>query len=44
VVASHVGELMTVQEMAGFQLCVARMDEELLAYWNAPCFTPYFKK
>lgn len=44
IVASHVGELMTVQEMAGFQMCVARMNEELLEYWNAPCATPYFKK
>lgn len=44
VVASHVGELMTVQEMSGFQLCIAPMSEELLAYWNAPCCTPYFKK
>ncbi|MBQ9762868.1 MAG: dihydroxyacetone kinase subunit DhaK [Phascolarctobacterium sp.] len=44
VVASHVGELMTVQEMAGFEICLARMNEELLVYWNAPCYTPYFKK
>lgn len=44
VAASHVGELMTVQETAGFQVCVARMSEELLEYWNAPCNTPYFKK
>lgn len=44
VVASHVGELMTVQEMAGFEICLARMNEELLDYWNATCYTPYFKK
>ena len=44
IVASHVGELMTVQEMAGFEICIARMNEELLKYWNAPCYTPYFKK
>lgn len=44
IVASHVGELMTVQEMAGFEICVARMNEELVEYWNAPCRTPYFKK
>ena len=44
IVASHVGELMTVQEMAGFEICIARMNEELVEYWNAPCYTPYFKK
>lgn len=41
VVASHVGELLTVQEAAGFQLFMARMDNELLKYWHAPCDTPY---
>lgn len=44
VVANYVGELLTVQEQAGFQMCMARMDDELLEYWNAPCDTPYFKK
>jgi dihydroxyacetone kinase-like protein len=36
-----VGEFLTVQEMAGFQMCIARMDKELLALWDAPCDTPY---
>ena len=44
IVANHVGELMTVQEMAGFEICIARMNEELVEYWNAPCRTPYFKR
>ncbi len=44
IVANHVGELMTVQEMGGFEICIARMNEELVEYWNAPCRTPYFKK
>lgn len=44
VVANYVGELLTVQEQAGFQMFMARMDDELLGYWNAPCNTPYFKK
>ncbi|MBR6511841.1 MAG: dihydroxyacetone kinase subunit DhaK, partial [Phascolarctobacterium sp.] len=44
IVAKHVGELMTVQEMAGFEICIARMNEELVEYWNAPCRTPYFKR
>jgi len=34
------GEYLTVQEMGGFQMCVARMDEELLTYWDAPCDSP----
>ncbi|MEF9970874.1 MAG: dihydroxyacetone kinase subunit DhaK [Oscillospiraceae bacterium] len=42
--ANYVGELLTVQEQAGFQMFMARMDDELLHYWNAPCTTPYMKK
>jgi len=38
--ASFCGEWLTVQEMAGFQMCVAKMDDELLRYWQAPCQTP----
>ena len=30
VVASAVGEILTVQETAGFQMFIARMDDELL--------------
>ena len=44
IVANHVGELLTVQEQAGFQMFMARMDDELLHYWNAPCNTRYMKK
>ena len=44
VVANAVGELLTVQEQAGFQMMVERMDDELVHYWNQPCNTPYFKK
>ena len=44
IVANYVGELLTVQEQAGFQMFMARMDDELLHYWNQPCDTPYFKK
>lgn len=43
-VANHVGELLTVQEQAGFQMFMARMDDELVHYWNAPCNTPALKK
>ncbi len=42
VVASAVNEILTVQEAAGFQMFIARMDDELLKYWQAPCRTPYF--
>ena len=40
IAASHCGEWLTVQEMAGFQMFVAKMDDELLAYYQAPCHTP----
>lgn len=44
IVANVVGEVLTVQEQAGFQLMIARMDDEMLHLWNQPCNTPYFKK
>lgn len=37
-----VGEFITAQEQAGFQLCIARMDDELIRLWDAPCDAPYF--
>jgi len=40
IAASRVGEVLTVQEMAGFQMCVAKMDDELMELWRAPCNTP----
>jgi dihydroxyacetone kinase-like protein len=39
--AVRIGEYLTVQEMAGFQMFVAKMDDELIRLWNAPCDTPY---
>jgi len=44
ITANYIGELLTVQEQAGFQMFIARMDDDLLRLWNAPCNTPYFKK
>lgn len=41
IAASKVGELLTVQEMAGFQMFVAKMDDELLRLWSTPADTPY---
>jgi dihydroxyacetone kinase-like protein len=40
IAAAHCGEWLTVQEMAGFQMFVAKMDDELLECWKAPCHTP----
>jgi len=44
VAANVVGEILTVQEAGGFQLCLGRMDQEMVELWNKPCYTPYFKK
>ena len=38
---SLVGEFITAQEQAGFQLFIARLDRELLHLWDAPCDSPY---
>lgn len=35
-----VGEILTVQEMGGFQMCIGRLDDELKALWDAPCNSP----
>lgn len=43
VAASHVGELQALPT-DGLQLCLVRLDDELLALWQAPCNTPYFKQ
>ena len=37
---SLVGQFLTVQEMGGFQMFIARIDPELLRLWDAPCNTP----
>jgi len=44
VVAGLADEILTVQETAGFQMFVARMDSELLELWNMPCRSPYFTR
>jgi dihydroxyacetone kinase-like protein len=36
----RVGEFITTQEQAGFQMMIARMDPELISLWDAPCDTP----
>jgi len=42
VVASRCEEILTVQEAAGFQMFLGVLDDELLAYFNAPADTPYW--
>lgn len=37
---SMVGEFLTVQEMGGFQMCVAKVDDEMIDLLDAPCDTP----
>ena len=39
---ARVGEFITTQEQGGLQLLIARMDSELLRFWDAPCDAPYF--
>lgn len=44
VVANMVGEILTVQEAGGFQMNIAKWDDEFLRLWNAPAHTPVFFK
>jgi dihydroxyacetone kinase-like protein len=44
VVANMVGELLTVQEQAGFQLNIAKWDDEFLRLWEKPAYAIAFKK
>jgi dihydroxyacetone kinase-like protein len=37
---SMAGEFLTVQEMGGFQMCIAKIDDELIELLDAPCDTP----
>ena len=40
---SAIGEFITTQEQAGFQMMIARMDRELMELWDAPADTPFFR-
>ena len=44
VVANMVGEILTVQEQAGFQLNIAKWDDEFLRLWGTPAHTAVFFK
>ncbi|AMO58418.1 glycerol kinase [Endozoicomonas montiporae] len=39
---SAIDEYLTVQEMSGFQMCLARMDTQMKTLWAAPCDAPYW--
>lgn len=43
-VRSAIGEFITTQEQAGFQMMIARMDKELIELWDAPADAPFFQK
>ena len=44
VAASMVGEILTVQEAAGFQMNIAKWDDEFIRLWNTPCHTPAYSR
>lgn len=44
VVANMVGEVLTVQEQAGFQLNISKWDDEFLKLWNTPARTFAFSR
>lgn len=39
---SAIDEYLTVQEMSGFQMCLAKVDAQIKALWAAPCDAPYW--
>jgi dihydroxyacetone kinase-like protein len=39
----QIGNFITTQEMAGFQLTLCKVDQDIKNLWDAPCDTPYFK-
>jgi dihydroxyacetone kinase-like protein len=43
-VRSAIGEFITTQEQAGFQMMIARLDKELIELWDAPADAPFFAK
>lgn len=39
---NKIGEFITTQEMAGFQMNITKLNSTLIEFWDAPCDTPYF--
>lgn len=44
VAASRVGSFLTLPQAAGLAVCLVRLDEELVALWQAGCNAPYYKQ
>lgn len=42
VIRNRIGEFITTQEQAGFQMNITRLSAALTEFWDAPCDTPYF--
>ena len=42
IACSAIDEYLTVQEMAGFQMCIAKVDAQLKSLWKAPADAPYW--
>lgn len=42
VIRNRIGEFITTQEQAGFQINLTRLDDTLIKFWDAPCDAPYF--
>jgi len=42
VLRNRIGEFITTQEQAGFQLNITRLDGTITKFWDAPCDAPYF--
>lgn len=42
VLRNRIGEFITTQEQAGFQLNITRLNEPMIKFWDAPCDAPYF--
>jgi dihydroxyacetone kinase-like protein len=43
-VRSAIGEFITTQEQAGFQMMIARMDSELIRLWDEPADAPFLAR
>ena len=39
-----IDRICTCQEMGGFSVSLLRLDDELLKYYDAPCYSPYYAK
>jgi dihydroxyacetone kinase-like protein len=42
ILRNRIGEFITTQEQAGFQMNITRLTPILTDFWDAPCDTPYY--